>query len=138
MDRQRIQYFTVFIAVREKNFYKQKRYVRGLYGVFADSLPDGWGELLVRRMLLKHGINPDRLSPLTKLSLISGQGLGGLTYEPSQTETDGNTLIELDEISEEVKKILNDETDNKNLDTIYKLSGSSGGARPKVHIKIDG
>ena len=126
------------MPLERKIFINKKDTFGGLYGVFADSIPDGWGELLVRRMFLKHGINPDRLFPLTKLSLISGQGLGGLTYEPSQTETDDNILIELDEISEEVKKILNDETDNKNLDTIYKLGGSSGGARPKVHIKIDG
>lgn len=125
------------LPLERKIFINKKDTFGGLYGVFADSLPDGWGELLVRRMLSKRGINPDRLSPLTKLSLISGQGLGGLTYEPSQSETDDNTLIELDEIAKEVKQILNDETDNKNLDTIYKLGGSSGGARPKAHIKIN-
>lgn len=126
------------LPLERRIFINRKDTFGGLYGVFADSLPDGWGELLVRRMLSKKGINPDRLSPLTKLSLISGQGLGGLTYEPSQTEADDNTLIELDEIAREVKQILNDETDNQNLDTIYKLGGSSGGARPKAHIKIDG
>ncbi len=119
-------------------FINNKNTFSGLYGVFADSLPDGWGELLFRRMLSKMGINPDRLSPLTKLSLISGQGLGGFTYEPSQSETDDNTLLELDEIAKEVEKILNDEADNKNLDVIYRLGGSSGGARPKAHIKING
>lgn len=126
------------LPLERKIFINQKDTFGGLYGVFADSLPDGWGELLVRRMLSKRGINPDRLSPLTKLSLISGQGLGGLTYEPSQSEIDDNTLIELDEIAKEVKQILNDETDNQSLDTIYKLGGSSGGARPKAHIKING
>lgn len=126
------------LPLERKIFINNKDTFDGLYGVFADSLPDGWGELLVRRMLSKKGINPDRLSPLTRLSLISGQGLGGLTYEPSQTETDDYTLIELDKIAKEVKQILNDETDNKSLDTIYKLGGSSGGARPKAHIKING
>lgn len=133
--------FTIspFSLPLERNvFINKKDTFNGLYGVFADSLPDGWGELLVRRTLSKKGINPDRLSPLNKLSLISGQGLGGLTYEPSQSETDDNTLIELDEIAKEVKQILNDETDDKSLDVIYKLGGSSGGARPKAHIKIDG
>ena len=54
----------------------------GMYGVFADCLPDGWGELLVARMLARRGINYSRLSPLTKLTLISGQGLGGLLSNP--------------------------------------------------------
>lgn len=126
------------LPLERKVFINKKDTFNGLYGVFADSLPDGWGELLVRRTLSKKGINPDRLSPLTKLSLISGHGLGGLTYEPSQSETDDNTLFELDEIAKEVKQILNDETGDKNLDVIYKLGGSSGGARPKAHIKING
>lgn len=124
------------LPLEKKIYVNKKDTFGGLYGVFADSLPDGWGELLVRRMLSRRGINPDRLSPLTKLSLISGQGLGGLTYEPNQYETDDKTLIELDEIAKEIKKILNDETDNNNLDLIYKLGGSSGGARPKAHIRI--
>ena len=125
------------LPLERKIFINKKDTFEGLYGVFADSLPDGWGELLVRRMLLKKGINPDKNSPLTRLSLISGQGLGGLTYEPSQSEIDDNTLTELDDIAKEIKQILSDEADNQNLDAIYKLGGSSGGARPKAHIKIN-
>ncbi len=126
------------LPLEKKIFISKKDTFGGLYGVFADSLPDGWGELLFRRMLSKKKINPDKLSPLTKLSLISGQGLGGLTYEPSQSETDENILIELDEIAKEVKRILNGKNDNKNLDAIYRFGGSSGGARPKAHMKING
>ena len=33
---------------------------------------------------------------------------------------------------------MNDETENSSLDEIYRLGGSSGGARPKAHIKMDG
>jgi serine/threonine-protein kinase HipA len=29
----------------------------GLFGVFADSLPDGWGKLLLDRHLMSKGIN---------------------------------------------------------------------------------
>lgn len=110
----------------------------GLYGVFHDSLPDGWGELLVRRMLAKRGINADRLSPLTKLTLISGSGLGGLSYEPTQIEKTDETDFDLDFIAKEAEKILEDETENVNLDEVYRLGGSSGGARPKAHVKING
>jgi len=118
-------------------FVNQKDNFQGLYGVFSDSLPDGWGELLVYRMLSKRGIDSNKLSPLTKLSLVSGQGLGGLSYEPCQFETGEDNSFELDTIAEDIKKILNDEYENKTLDEIYRLGGSSGGARPKAHIKID-
>lgn len=42
----------------------------GLFGVFADSLPDGWGRLLVDRLLLKHGINPLTVNPLSRLAIV--------------------------------------------------------------------
>ena len=119
-------------------YINQKPTFNGLYGVFWDSLPDGWGELLVRRMLSKKGINPDRLTPLQKLTLIAKNGLGGLTYEPCKSFESENFDFNLDELAEETKKILNDESDNINLDKIYELGGSSGGARPKAHITKDG
>jgi len=34
----------------------------GLFGVFNDSLPDGWGQLLIDRWLIGKGINPSSLS----------------------------------------------------------------------------
>ena len=33
----------------------------GLHGVFYDSLPDGWGRLLVDRMLRRMGENPETM-----------------------------------------------------------------------------
>ena len=89
-------------------------------------------------MLARRGINYSRLSPLTKLTLISGQGLGGLTFEPNQGGPDYSQTVELDRICREVNDILNNDADSATLDEIYSLGGSSGGARPKAHIKIYG
>lgn len=118
-------------------FVSKKRTFDGLFGVFWDSLPDGWGELLVKRMLAKKGINADTLSSLTKLTLISKNGLGGLEYEPTQTDEVKNLNFDFDEIAKEVDSILNDDI-SSDFDSIYRLGGSSGGARPKAHVKIDG
>lgn len=110
----------------------------GLYGVFWDSLPDGWGELLMNRVLKKKGVNANAISVLTKLSLINDNGLGGLTYEPSQPFESQQEGCDFDELSKEVERILNDESEDFDLDLVYKFGGSSGGARPKAHVKIDG
>ena len=118
-------------------FVSKRRQFDGLYGVFWDSLPDGWGELLVKRYLAKRGVNYDRLSPLTKLSLIGENGLGGLTYEPSQFTGGNASSPDFDTLAREVEQILNDD-DADDLDTVYRLGGSSGGARPKAHISLDG
>lgn len=119
-------------------YYCAKPTFGGLYGVFNDSLPDGWGELLVKRMLAQNGVNYDRLSPLTKLALINGNGLGGLTYEPTLAEKSDSNSVDLDELCADVQMIFDDEAQARDLDAVYALGGSSGGARPKAHIKIDG
>ena len=97
------------LPLRKEIFVCKKRQFDGLYGVFWDSLPDGWGELLVKRYLAKQGINYDRLSPLTKLSLIGENGLGGLSYEPSQFSADRAEAHDFDTLAQEVERILNDE-----------------------------
>ena len=40
----------------KKTFINKKDNFGGLFGVFFDSLPDGWGNLLLRRKLGKQGI----------------------------------------------------------------------------------
>ena len=44
----------------EKKVFIPKAYTpfEGIFGIFADSLPDGWGRLLVDRLLMKNKINP--------------------------------------------------------------------------------
>lgn len=140
-DRWMVNSFSISpfsLPLSNKIYINSKDTFGGLYGVFADSLPDGWGELLVRRKLAKQGLNYDNFSPLEKLTLISKNGLGALTYEPCQNKQDTLVLAELDKIAEEMKKVFDEESDNTDLDFIYKLGGSSGGARPKAHLKLNG
>ena len=62
-----------------------------LPGWFADSLPDGWGMLLMDRLFRKQGLRPEQVSPLDRLSFIGHRGMGALTYEPG---TQGDVLPE--------------------------------------------
>ena len=57
------------LPLKNQVFVPQKDYFDGLFGVFADSLPDNWGRLLLNRLLRAHKQNPDRLTVLD-LSLI--------------------------------------------------------------------
>ncbi len=122
------------LPLNNKVYINDKNLFAGLYGVFWDSLPDGWGELLLNRHLSRMGLNPDKVSILTKLSLVGKNGLGGLTYEPSQPFEPVFSGSDFDELSLAADKILNNENETADLDKIYYLGGSSGGARPKVHI----
>lgn len=54
----------------------------GLYGVFADSLPDGWGRLLVDRLMRRNGLNPESMGNLDRLAIVGESGMGALAYKP--------------------------------------------------------
>jgi len=53
----------------------------GLYGVFADSLPDGWGKLLLDRALTSRGVIVDAITVLDRLAYVGSSGMGALTYK---------------------------------------------------------
>jgi len=108
----------------------------GLFGVFNDSLPDGWGQLLIDRWLIGKGINPSSLSVVDRLSLTGNSGMGALSYRPAQNPDEKSDTLSLDFYAAEVEKILQDEYTGS-LDELVNKAGSSGGARPKVMIKID-
>jgi hypothetical protein len=58
----------------------------GLFGVFADSLPDGWGRLLLDRAVERHGIAcAGSWVRWTVLPLLAEHGMGALSYEPDHS-----------------------------------------------------
>lgn len=108
----------------------------GLYGVFADSLPDGWGHLLVDRLLLKKNMSPFEIDSMQRLAIVGASGMGALTYEPDYKFELSNQTLNLDEIATECVNILHTNYSD-NLDLLFNLGGSSGGARPKILVSID-
>lgn len=105
-----------------------------LFGVFNDSLPDAWGKLIVDRHLLSDNNNPDLFSPLQRLSLVGIDGLGALTYHPSQDNLQtSNTLIKLNDYAQQAVKLLAGK-ETKISNEFYRLTGTSGGARPKIQV----
>ncbi len=109
----------------------------GLFGVFADSLPDGWGKLLVDRLLMKNKINQYEIDSVNRLAIVGKSGMGALEYFPENKFEDEYKNLTIDEIAAECEKIFAT-SNSDNLDTLFKMGGSSGGARPKVFYKIDG
>ncbi len=112
---------------------------KGMYGVFADSLPDSWGELLLDRHLLSMGIERGDINTLDRLAYIGSSGMGALEYYPSKESDYSNvaTGLSYDQIAGECSKILASR-ESEQLDELYRLGGSSGGTRPKVLVREDG
>ena len=143
-DKQRIffEYFPDFLKsgielspfklpLKAGVFEEKSRIFDGLFGLFNDSLPDGWGCLLLDRKLRKLGKSYAEITPLDRLSLIGANPMGALEYEPAAGDSDLYGDIELDSLSGEVDRILDGE-ESLVLDELLKLNGSSGGARPKI------
>lgn len=108
----------------------------GLFGVFNDSLPDGWGRLLVDRLFLKNKINPAEIDNLNRLAVVQKSGMGALTYKPEHKFEAINNVSDFDILAQECSKILESQNSD-NLDELFCLGGSSGGARPKILTSIN-
>ena len=109
----------------------------GLYGVFSNSLPDGWGRLLVDRILNSQSINLREINPISRLAIVGENGMGGLSYKQEYNLLEDKDYQEdYDSLALSCKKILNTEYSD-DLDNLFKLGGSSGGARPKILTKFD-
>ena len=125
------------LPLRKQVFVPDKMYFGGLFGVFADSLPDAWGSVLMERVWVKQGYKKEDLNILERLALIGDSGMGALCYHPVRDYQNEVEVQNLDHIAEECMHILNAE-ETEDLDLLYALGGSSGGARPKVMTVIDG
>ena len=124
------------LPLENQVFVPTKDYFDGLFGVFADSLPDHWGRLLLKRLLLAHEQNPDKLTVIDRLAIVGKLGMGALTYYPEQSFSEENDNTDLDELAFQCQKILHTEYSDK-LDELYRLGGTSGGARPKIMTTIN-
>jgi serine/threonine-protein kinase HipA len=126
------------LPLRQEVFVAKRTPFRGNFGVFDDSLPDGWGSLVLDRYLKSQGKDPSRLTPLQRLALVGSMGRGALEYRPDMSTVADDATVELDKLAAEAERILTTEYAGGGLDTLYQYAGSSGGARPKVFVKIDG
>ena len=108
----------------------------GLLGVFGDSLPDGWGLLLIKRSLEAKKLRFSEMNGLDLLSFVGHNGLGVLRYEPQHDSRQGSAeLVDLVKFEKESEKVLEGEG-SEILSTLLRLGGSPGGARPKVSVGI--
>jgi serine/threonine-protein kinase HipA len=104
-----------------------------LHGVFADSLPDGWGLYLMDRIFRKNGYNHKTISQLERLAFIGDNRLGSLYYTPSITlaDDDKQYAISIHELgTQAIKEFEGTETDL--VEHLMDTAGS-GGARPKIN-----
>lgn len=113
---------------------------RGLPPMIADSLPDYFGNIVFKEWLEATQKDFVSISPLEQLTYVGKRGMGALEFAPAK-DINSNTSINIEEITDVVKKVLDVRTsiEEKGLSdfallNIFKMGTSAGGARPKILV----
>jgi len=154
-DRGRVffEYSTAFLTTSfnlsplrlpfEAGLYEHKdRDFGPLPGLFDDSLPDGWGLLLMDRQFRSMGLKLAEVSALDRLAWLGTRTMGALTYHPHADDAEADDdVFDLQELSRNAQEVLAGTTASV-LPQLLRAGGSPGGARPKVlvgyHAASDG
>ncbi len=115
-------------------------YFEGLAGVFADALPDSWGNRIVENYFSKYKhLSPYDVSPLQKLLYMGKRSVGALEFYPSegaQHESIKQTL-EIATLVKESRKVLKGEV-TELLPELFRISSDSlGGAKAKATVGLN-
>lgn len=121
------------LPIRSEAYGAFPDYMLRLPGLIADSLPDGWGLLLMDRYFRRLGREPTAVSPLDRLAFLGERALGALTYEPPDTVELADTDLTLLRLAEEVDSVLAGR-DDEVLRRLLVLGGSPHGTRPKAVV----
>lgn len=106
--------------------------LEGLHGLFADSLPDGWGRLLMDRAFSARGIDRSQITPLMRLTYLGTRTMGALTYEPADTPGErAGAPLDLALMAVESLRIFRGPP-GEVLPEVLRAGDSPAGARPKI------
>ena len=122
-----------FPSLHEQTFH-------GLPGMVADSLPDKFGNIVIKNYLESQGRTEDSLSVIEKLCYTGKRGMGALEYEPSQEIVSANEKVDLDALTKLASDILSEkekvhfEKNDSLMAQLMECGSSVGGARAKTLI----
>jgi serine/threonine-protein kinase HipA len=120
---------------------------KGLPAVFADTLPDDFGNAVINAWLARNGRNPDSFTPLERLLYTGQRGMGALEYAPAERRPQSaNAILELESLMTMAQQVLDkragvqsylDENDQDAMRAILQVGTSAGGARAKALVAIN-
>ncbi len=132
----------------ERYFFPSLNYesFHGLPGMLADSLPDKFGNAVLRAWVRSRGENPATLTPIDRLCYTGTRGMGALEYHPVLLEKDNAAeAVRVDDLAKLAAEVLRQRTEARaslvpgvvDFAPILKVGSSAGGARAKALIGWD-
>lgn len=114
---------------------------RGLPGLLADSMPDKFGNAIIRKYLSEQNIKDEEFGAVERLLYTGQRGMGALEYEPvSDLSLTYEESINLEKLVRCASDILNERnsfqmnSDESAMTQILSVGTSAGGARAKAVI----
>jgi serine/threonine-protein kinase HipA len=111
----------------------------GLPGLLADSLPDAFGNAVIKRYFEERGTPDASLSPVQKLLYIGSRALGALEYHPplrGPGSRASDEALEVARLVEEARRVVEGDT-TVAVPEMMQIGASAGGARAKALILWD-
>jgi serine/threonine-protein kinase HipA len=109
----------------------------GLPGVFADALPDRFGNEIIKRYFAARGRPADAMSALQRLLYVGDRAMGALTFRPAHTPIESTEeALEVRALVEQARHVIEGEP-GVAVPEIMQVGGSAGGARAKALVLWD-
>jgi serine/threonine-protein kinase HipA len=132
----RLELSPLKLPLSAKSFGDFPEHQHRLPGLVSDSLPDGWGMLLMDRLFRNQGRRADQVSALDRLALIGDKAMGALVFEPTETEALTPADVQLLDLARDIRQVMVDDSEVL-LRKLVLMGGSPQGARPKVLVNFD-
>ena len=122
-----------------EEFHLPRQMFSGLPGLLADSLPDAFGNSLIKRYMESEQIDLRQITPLDRLAYVGSRGMGALTFKPAIRDEDVQpSAIDMRNLVDEARLAMNDRlSEMKGADAlreIIRVGTSAGGAQAKAVV----
>lgn len=111
--------------------------------LLSDSLPDDFGNVMMKAWLRQRDLSIDDINPVDRLTYVGKRGMGALEYLPINYKENSNYKVDVEELLEVAKRVLENkqestynDLDKDSLTNILRIGTSVGGARAKALIAI--
>ena len=131
-----------FLPIESRTFefpdLQRQEAFMGLPGVLADSLPDTFGNLIIKKYFEERGELEKSMSPVQCLLYVGNRAMGALEYAPhlQRKSLEEEQALEIQSLVESARRLIEGET-GEAVHEIMRVGGSAGGARPKALILWD-
>lgn len=135
----------ILMPTQERIFETNRDHVNfhNLPYLLSDSMPDDFGNTMMREWLKQKNISINDINPVDRLTYVGKRGMGALEFVPINHKENNDYQINVDELLNVAKQVLEgkEETSYKDLDKeslsdILRIGTSVGGASAKALVAI--